>query len=302
MGKPKKILLIHGRGPKPTHEQTKSLWIEALKTGIARDKPKLMAEFDTVPMELFYYADQLAEYRQANYDSHQDLDDRLEALRQIQALKKSGDFRRRHYDQLPGKTALKEFIMDAGASLGLGGALERHLMPEIAAYRKGDAAWVSQEKDRLTQTLANYFDSDTDLLIISHCLGSVMAFDALWNLSNSAAEEIPRANLITLGSPLGSHTVQQKLHGASLPTAQRYPANIQRWHNLSAEDDYVSHDKTVADDYRAMLQAELIEDIQDYTIYNPTLRFGLSNPHSSVGYLAHPKTASLISEWLSTNS
>jgi hypothetical protein len=302
MGNQKKILLIHGRGPKPTSDQTKSLWIEALKTGIARDKPKLMDKFDTVPMELFYYADQFAEYQLPDYDSHQDLDDRLEALRLIQSLKKSGDFRRRHYDQLPGKTALKEFAMDAGVSLGLGGALERRLMPELAAYRQGDAPWVNQEKDRLTQMLANYFESGTDLLIISHCLGSVLAFDALWNLSNSAADEVPRANLITLGSPLGSHTVQQKLNGASSPSAQRYPANIQRWHNLSAEDDYVSHDKTVADDYRAMLRDELVEVIQDYTIYNPTLRFGRSNPHSSVGYLAHPRTASLIGDWLSTHS
>lgn len=301
MSKPKQILLVHGRGPKPTADQTMALWAQALQTGISRDYPALTPKFEAVSMDLFYYADKLASFHPPEYNSEQDLEDRLEALNLLQQLKKTADFRRRTYDQLPGKTALKEFVMDAGASLGLGGLLEQRLLPELAEYRAGKAAWIRQEQDRLTQTLARYVDSGTDLLIVSHCLGSVLVYDALWSLSHNIGFNTPAINLITLGSPLGSQTIQKNLNGSSAPRHQRFPTNLLKWNNIAAEDDYVSHDKTVADDYRDMLQDEHIEAIHDHVIYNPTLRFGLSNPHSSLGYLIHPKTAKLIGDWLAVD-
>jgi hypothetical protein len=70
------------------------------------------------------------------------------------------------------------------------------------------------------------------------------------------------------------------------------------WHNVSAEDDYISHDNTVADDFKRMLKQKQVSCIRDYTIYNLTVRYGKSNPHSSVGYLIHPRIAQIISEWL----
>ncbi|MEQ8691419.1 MAG: hypothetical protein RIC89_11355, partial [Pseudomonadales bacterium] len=73
---------------------------------------------------------------------------------------------------------------------------------------------------------------------------------------------------------------------------------ILEWHNLAAEDDYVCHDKTVANDFSAMLDRRLIGDIRDYTIYNLAVRYGRSNPHHSSGYLTHPRTAELLAEWL----
>ena len=73
------------------------------------------------------------------------------------------------------------------------------------------------------------------------------------------------------------------------------------WHNIAAEDDYVCHDKTVADDYKRMLQQRMIGDIRDHTIYNLSVRYGRSNPHSSLGYLIHPRTAQLLSDWLTAD-
>ena len=47
-----------------------------------------------------------------------------------------------------------------------------------------------------------------------------------------------------------------------------------------------------------MLNNRVIGDIRDHTIYNLAVRYGRSNPHSSLGYLIHPRTALLLAEWL----
>jgi hypothetical protein len=41
-----------------------------------------------------------------------------------------------------------------------------------------------------------------------------------------------------------------------------------------------------------------ISTIRDYRIYNLAVRYGKSNPHSSVGYLIHPRVAQIIASWL----
>jgi len=47
-----------------------------------------------------------------------------------------------------------------------------------------------------------------------------------------------------------------------------------------------------------MLRQKQVSFIRDYRVYNLAVRYGKSNPHSSIGYLAHPRTAQIISEWL----
>jgi hypothetical protein len=68
---------------------------------------------------------------------------------------------------------------------------------------------------------------------------------------------------------------------------------------VAAVGDYISHDRTVRDDYRAMLEHGLIESIEDRRIYNLAVRYGKSNPHHGVGYLIHPTVIALIGDWLS---
>ena len=68
--------------------------------------------------------------------------------------------------------------------------------------------------------------------------------------------------------------------------------------NVAAEDDYVCHDKSVADDFKPMLEQRLISRIEDLRIYNLAMRYGKSNPHSAIGYLIHPRITRLLGEWL----
>jgi hypothetical protein len=100
---------------------------------------------------------------------------------------------------------------------------------------------------------------------------------------------------VTIGSPLSDETSKRSLKGSAVSGDRRYPGNVRRWVNVAAEDDYVSHDQTAADDYREM---KLVEPIVDHRIYNLAVRNGKSNPHHGVGYLIHPVVCQTVSEWL----
>jgi hypothetical protein len=47
-----------------------------------------------------------------------------------------------------------------------------------------------------------------------------------------------------------------------------------------------------------MLNLRLVSSIRDYHIYNLAVRYCKSNPHSSLGYLIHPRVAKIVADWL----
>jgi hypothetical protein len=296
------ILFVHGRGAKPNKEALQSLWIEALTAGIQRDAPDKLAAFQAANIEMVYYADQLTSFAEPGFDESLDLDNRRQALDELRRRTKARDFRRKHYEQLPGKTPLKEFAMDLSATLGMGSVATKKAMPELAHYWQDEGGWASTLQNHLATHLRDMMNTDRNILIISHCMGSVLTWDGLWQLTQDARENGTELNRITrwitLGSPLGARSVQTRLSGRKNPITQRYPVVLNAWHNIAAEDDYVCHDKTVADDYKEMLEQRLIGDIRDHTIYNLSVRYGRSNPHSSMGYLIHPRTVELVTDWL----
>ena len=144
---------------------------------------------------------------------------------------------------------------------------------------------------------------DGKILVISHSLGTMVSYDTFWKFSHMSeyrndSSIRPVDTWITLGSPLGDETVKRKLKGASLDGARKYPNIIKRWLNFSAEDDFISHDEDVKNDYKAMLRQRLVNEIRDQDVYNLAVRNGRSNPHSSAGYLIHPKVIAAIGAWL----
>jgi len=140
-------------------------------------------------------------------------------------------------------------------------------------------------------------------MLVSHGTGCIIAYDVLWQLSHDPDFSAKYADKkldvwLTLGAPLGDSVITKKLLGAKDKSGKRDPTNIVSWHNVSAEDDYCCHDNTLANDFKAMLKDKLVSCIRDYQIYNLAVRYGKSNPHSSVGYYMHPRVSQLIADWL----
>lgn len=304
------LLFVHGRDFKPAPEDLLDLCIAAVKAGIKRDYPDAIDMFHAAGKRLAYYGDlnhdiQVAAGR--NFDQALDLGDRRNALQALAAIDKRKNFGVHRYDRVPGKTAIAEFaagvVGPVLGKLGLSKTLIAKVCAELGEYWSDDSDYNEKAKARVRDAIVEALRTDNQVMLVTHGIGCVIAYDVMWELSHTdAAELLPEGRKVdvwlTLGAPLGDSMVRSRLLGAKRKGTKKYPNNIVSWYNLSAEDDYLCHDNTLADDFRGMLKQKQVSKIKDFRIYNLAVRYGKSNPHSSVGYLIHPRVAQLISAWL----
>ncbi len=304
------LLLVHGRDFKPNADAWFDLSLSALRAGIARDFADELTAFDTLDKHHAWYGDLTNELLSGygrHYDEQLDIGDRQNALKQLRQIDARKRFGIRQYDRLPGKSALPEFIADVTApvigALGLTMPVLSRVSRDFASYLRGDTEYCRGVRDRVRIKICELLDRGDEILLLTHGTGSAIAYDILWQLSHDRsfrAEYADRkiALWLTMGSPLGDSHIRRRLHGAKEKLALRYPSNVIAWHNVSAEDDFTCHDDTLADDFKKMMDHRIVSAVHDYKIYNLAVRYGRSNPHSSIGYLVHPRVSKVIVEWL----
>jgi hypothetical protein len=304
------LLLVHGRDFKPAEESYTDLSMAALRSGIERDCPDLVEAFDAMQKSVAWYGDLNAEVLHSSgkiYDESLDIGDRrnaLTALREITARKRFGI---RQYDCLPGKSAVPEAIVDVIApvlgAIGLCQPLIRTVSKDFARYFDRKSDYALRVRERLRTRICALMDRDDKIVLISHGTGSVVAYDVLWQLSHDPdlKEQYGDKKIklwMTLGSPLGDTSIQKRLLGAKEAAMTKFPVNVISWHNIAAEDDYTCHDNTLADDFKKMMQQRVVSAVHDYLIFNLAVRYGRSNPHSSIGYYIHPRVSKVLADWL----
>ena len=135
------------------------------------------------------------------------------------------------------------------------------------------------------------------ILLIAHSMGSVIAFDSLWELSHEGRERAHIDLLLTMGSPLGQRYVQERLKGATKTGYDRYPGNIRRWKNLAAVGDLTALDRALVNDFGEMLELGLLESFEDEAVNTHYRLNGELNVHAEYGYLVNEKTAHTIVSW-----
>ncbi|NNC77339.1 MAG: hypothetical protein HKN77_05200 [Woeseiaceae bacterium] len=304
------ILIVHGRDMKPSADALMQISSGALRAGLERDFPHCAAIFDSVFKQLAYYGDlsnDLLHSMGRHYDEQLDLSDRREALASLRAINARKRFGIRQYDRLPGKSAVAEFLTSMLAPmfgmLGLWGWICGRKAPDVASYLKGESNYAADVRGRVRASIVERLAAGDEVMLISHGSGSAVAWDALWELSHvdEHRKQIGAAKIslwLTLGAPLGDRHCRKKLFGARETGLRRFPTNVVSWHNVAAEDDYTCYDNTVADDFKKMLNERAISAVHDYLIYNHAVRYGKSNPHSSVGYYIHPRVSKILADWL----
>lgn len=308
--KTRSLLLVHGRDFKPAQEAYVDLSMAAMRAGIERDFPDAVVAFDEVQKNSVWYGDLNAEILHAagkTYDETLDIGDRrnvLTTLREITARKKFGIG---PYDRLPGKSALPEAFVNIAApvlgSLGLCLPMIRRVSKDFARYFDTKSDYGMHVRKRLRTALCALLDRDERVVLVSHGTGSVIAYDVLWQISHDPDLKERYADKkidlwLTLGSPLGDANIRKRLMGARHHTDARFPVNVISWHNVAAEDDYTCHDNTLADDFKQMMQQRIVSAVHDHKIFNLAVRYGRSNPHSSIGYYIHPRVSKIIVDWL----
>lgn len=318
----KTIILIHGRDYKPSREPLKELWNEAFRFGLRRDFPQKKTDdvLSGVTIAFVYFGDIsnkfLNEHYKAQgdtshrYDEALDLKDRKKSLKRLMQYSKR-DFTKATYESLPGQSSVMESLADVFsgplAMLRISNPVINYVAPDMREYWNDESEFSSEVRFRLIGPLREAMDRDDEILVVSHSLGSLIAYDTFWKFCRTSdyryedrAREIFAYNRkqislwITMGSPLGDATVQKYLKGASISGQRRYPNNVKRWVNIAAEDDYICHDEIIADDYADMQT----DSITDERVYNLAVREGASNPHNELGYLLHPAVTKHVGKWL----
>jgi hypothetical protein len=135
------------------------------------------------------------------------------------------------------------------------------------------------------------------VLLVAHSMGSVIAYDTLWEMSHSDQGHDRVDLLLTMGSPLGQRYMQKRIKGHDSAGKARYPSNISRWQNLTAVGDLTAIDPRLQNDFGGMLELGLVEDLEDKSIYTYYRLGGALNVHAEYGYLVNEETARTIAAW-----
>jgi hypothetical protein len=304
------LLLVHGRDFKPQRDTWLELSLAALQKGIERDYPDDVSMFDSLDVHDAWYGDLSNELLLGlgkEYDEQLDVGDRRNALLALSEIAVRKKFSIRQYDCLPGKSAVPEFVVALAApvlgAFGMTMPLVGCISRDFAAYLRGDSDYGQKIRARVREKLCEMLNSDSEVMLMTHGTGSAIAYDVLWQLSHDREfkQEFDGKKVamwVTLGSPLGDANIRKRLRGAKEKQAARFPHNVITWHNVSAEDDYTCHDNTLADDFKKMLSHRVVSAVHDHQIYNLAVRYGRSNPHSSLGYYIHPRVSKIVRDWL----
>lgn len=316
----KHLLLIHGRATKPRRDEKERLVTESLLHGLDRVDPAAAGRIreGEVKLTFAYYGDinnrimveaepGRREWMESDpdgdwYEKDGSYDDDLKKLfRRKTAAHTPAEYRavvrkqkdKRFFDEIAG-------LISPLLAGGLSRRIIKRMLPDLGAYitsRKVGSA----VRERLQTPLMRALDGSEDVAIVAHSMGCVASYDVLWKLSHMSeyrAYHDRKVSLwLTLGSPLGEPAVRECLYDSNEPPDGRWPRNIRRWINVAAYDDFVAHDETAADDFRAM--ASLGCDIQDLPkIHTFWVGTGGLNPHKFYGYLDHPEVARVIAAWV----
>jgi len=168
---------------------------------------------------------------------------------------------------------------------------------DLRRYVRDDNGIAEHIRRMLKVPLRAAVEGNHPVLLIAHSMGSVIAYDTLWELSHSGRDHVAVDLLLTMGSPLGQHYIQKRIKGQSASGAGRYPNNVRHWRNLSAVGDLTAIDPWLANDYSEILKLGLVESFEDIEINTWFRLDGTLNVHSEYGYLVNEVTAHTVAKW-----
>lgn len=174
--------------------------------------------------------------------------------------------------------------------------MELHLR-DIRRYVNNDDGIGDHIREMLKTPLRAAWRSGRPVLLVGHSMGSVIAYDSLWELSHVSRDDSVLDFFLSMGSPLGQEYLQKRIKGCDRTGRERYPANIARWVNLSAVGDLTALDPNLADDFGEMIRLGLVDDIVDEQLFNFFRLDGALNVHAEYGYLVNGDTGRIIADW-----
>ena len=122
----------------------------------------------------------------------------------------------------------------------------RLLMEETRRYFDDENGVATSVRQYVKSVLQPLYQAGAEVMVVGHSLGSVIAYDVLWELTWQDGLPWRVDHLLTLGSPLGMFYVQRRLRGHDQRGIRRYPGDILHWTNVSGEGDLTALDRGCA--------------------------------------------------------
>jgi hypothetical protein len=289
------ILYVPGLLPKPEPEIHRDALLRCLLAGVQRVDEAVFeaieahpATFDVVSWTFDFYK----EYRDFDIDR-----DAVEAVIEKPSaderdITQATSFQRRFTRWLYRLGDRLPFLIPHVANE----RMEVHLR-DLRRYLRDDNGIARHTRRMLKLRLRAATEERRPVLLIGHSMGSVIAYDSLWELSASGRDHVQLDLLLTMGSPLGQRYMQKRLKGADRTGYERYPSNIRRWKNLAAVGDLTALNPHLSGEFEEMLELGLLESFEDETLLTYFRLDGDLNVHAEYGYLVNEKTARTICEW-----
>ena len=168
---------------------------------------------------------------------------------------------------------------------------------DLRRYASNNNGIAEHTRQMVKIPLRAAVEAQRPILLIAHSMGSVIAYDSLWQMTHDHRDHVRIDQLLTMGSPLGQDFIQRRLQGKGESGERRYPNSIRKWTNLTAVGDLTAIDPRLANDFSEMLELGLVDSIEDAELYNYFRLDGELNVHAEYGYLANDVTAKIITDW-----
>ncbi len=291
----KHLIFVPGKNPKPRAAQHRELLWRTLIEGVRRADSSVA---DTLQphQEQFH----LVSWNYLYYHGYKDITREIPWIDAL--INKHGPTKQDIEEANSWNIRISCFILNLADHIP---ALIRFLPEEVRStdqeikhyFTNGDN--VAADIRKLSKhVLRPLLQKQEPILLIAHSLGSVIAYDALWELTHQEGLH-GKVDFLTIGSPLGMHYIQRHLMGMNKRGRKSYPGMIAHWINLSAEGDLAALNRNFHDSFKAMREQGLVESIEDHCqgIYNFFRTNEGLNRHRSYGYLVNPAVGSIIADW-----
>lgn len=294
---PARIIFVPGLNPKPPPEVYRPQLMRVIEAALMRARPRA-AEWLAAHEDAFV----LVAWTYLFHGAHRDVTVDLPGIERLlrQAEPSPEDYR----ELASRRRKLMRWLHVVGDTWPLIGrwfapANTRRLMHEANRYLKNRDGIGAEVRRVLRETLEAAWSDGAEVFLIGHSLGSVIAYDTLWELTHARRAGGQVSVLMTLGSPLATRFVQRSVQGGREEGLRRYPHNVRRWVNLTARGDATALRARLKPLYRGMLDLGVVDAIEDFTEFDNYFHGELGlNSHEAYGYLVQPTFAEILGDWI----
>jgi hypothetical protein len=291
-----RIIYVTGMKPKPAPEPHRAALLRVLTAALDRTRPAA-GEWLAAHPEQFT----LVSWTHLLYGMSRDIGPDVPGIERLLLWPIADGSERRDIDSLRRHVLRwRRIIGDMFPTMTdlFANAEVRQLLADVRRYLGNVGGIGDTIRAVLESVLTAAWRAGERVLLIGHSLGSVIAYDCLWELSRvkQAAGDIEE--FVTLGSPLAAWHIRRGLKGAGLSGLERYPANIRHWSNFTARGELVAL-RRLEPYFRPMVAGGLAAAIEDHLdLYNHFHGLTGIEPHRCYGYLNNEQVAGLIGAWL----